>query len=400
MPDAAGAHLEHQVPGRRRRPRSTVSGTPSSLLNDPAARPSAPARASTCASRSLVLVLPDEPVTPTTVQVRAAGRRTRAGEPAERGDRTSSTTTRGHARAGAGRRGAATAPARDGAAGEVVAVDALARDARRTGRPGRPRGSRRRPAPVDDGGRRRAVGAAGRRRRPRRSRPRVSGITRRRLAAARAAAAQHRRGRRTGGPRRRPPARCSCPLPATSTTSPGPASAHGRARSPRAGRRPRRTLGAARRRHRAAPVEHGGADRGRVLGARVVVGDDDDVGAARRGLAHERPLVRVAVAAGAEHDDQPARSAQRRAARPAAALDRVGLVRVVDEREERPARRRTRSIRPGTPAQAADAGGGRRRRRRRPAASAATRAQRVGDVERTGQRHAERRPARRRARAR
>ena len=46
-------------------------------------------------------------------------------------------------------------------------------------------------------------------------------------------------------------------------------------------------------------------DRRRILGARVVGGDDRQVGVARRDLAHERPLAAIAIAAAAEHDDQP-----------------------------------------------------------------------------------------------
>ena len=49
--------------------RSTVSGRPISLLNDSAAAHGRAGRPSTWASRSLVLVLPDEPVTPTTAQL-------------------------------------------------------------------------------------------------------------------------------------------------------------------------------------------------------------------------------------------------------------------------------------------------------------------------------------------
>ena len=52
--------------------RSTVSGRPISLLSDPGARRSAPSRSSSCAMRSLVLVLPAEPVSATTVAPRRA----------------------------------------------------------------------------------------------------------------------------------------------------------------------------------------------------------------------------------------------------------------------------------------------------------------------------------------
>ena len=60
---------------------------------------------------------------------------------------------------------------------------------------------------------------------------------------------------------------------------------------------------------RSAPGEHLGPDRRRVLGARVVVGDDHQVGAARGRRAHQRPLAPVPVAAGAD----ARRSAGRRA---------------------------------------------------------------------------------------
>ena len=55
------------------------------------------------------------------------------------------------------------------------------------------------------------------------------------------------------------------------------------------------------------------ADRRRVLAPRVVVGDDDTVGARRRDLRHLRALGTVAVTAAAEHHDEL--SANRRAQR-------------------------------------------------------------------------------------
>ena len=66
----------------------------------------------------------------------------------------------------------------------------------------------------------------------------------------------------------------------------------------------------------AIPATIFGDDRLRVLGARVVGGDDRQVGELGPGPAHQRPLVAVAVAAGAEDRDQPAR---RSAAAPRAA---------------------------------------------------------------------------------
>ena len=74
-----------------------------------------------------------------------------------------------------------------------------------------------------------------------------------------------------------------------------------------------------------------GADRRRLLAARVVVGDDDDVGLLDGDAAHDRPLAPVAIAAAAEHADEaaggegPQRIERRR--------ERLGLVRVVDDGE-------------------------------------------------------------------
>ncbi len=48
--------------------RSTVHGWPSSLLNDPGGATTVPARSRTARIRSLVDVLPDDPVMPTTVR--------------------------------------------------------------------------------------------------------------------------------------------------------------------------------------------------------------------------------------------------------------------------------------------------------------------------------------------
>src|SRR5436309_1065242 len=72
--------------------RSAVSGRPSSLLNEPSAATVGPAAANTAASRSFVDVLPDDPVTPTTVQPTAA---TTAAASAPRAAWASSTTTAG-----------------------------------------------------------------------------------------------------------------------------------------------------------------------------------------------------------------------------------------------------------------------------------------------------------------
>ena len=127
----------------------------------------------------------------------------------------------------------------------------------------------------------------------------------------------------------------SWPLPATRTVSPAASAIARRSAIARGGRRPRCT--SARRVGRHAG-QHRGADRGRVLGARVVVGDHQHVGEPGGDLAHQRPLAGVAVAAGAEDDDQPARG--QRAQRVQRGRDGVGLVGVVDDRRGSPGRRR------------------------------------------------------------
>ena len=129
--------------------------------------------------------------------------------------------------------------------------------------------------------------------------------------------ARHRRTAAPSSPTIWP---CSWPLPATTSTSPGP-SAFQRRRSIAC----RAVADLVRAR---AGGEHGGADRRRVLAARIVVGDDRDVGERARDRAHQRPLAAIAVAAGAEHHVQPpvvcGRSARQQP------LQRVGRVRVVD----------------------------------------------------------------------
>ena len=74
-------------------------------------------------------------------------------------------------------------------------------------------------------------------------------------------------------------------------------------------------------------------DRLRILAARVVGRDDRAVGARRGDTAHQRALVAVPVAAGAEHDGQPARAELSRRAQHI--VERVGGVRVVDDHAER-----------------------------------------------------------------
>ena len=117
---------------------------------------------------------------------------------------------------------------------------------------------------------------------------------------------------------------CSWPLPAIRTTSPGAAAsiavAIARARS-----------GSTSSSGRAG--EHLRDDRGGILAARVVGGDDRAVGEVDREPAHLRPLAAVAVAAAAEHADHAARGELARGAEDM--LERARLVRVVDDHGER-----------------------------------------------------------------
>ena len=72
-------------------------------------------------------------------------------------------------------------------------------------------------------------------------------------------------------------------------------------------------------------------DRGGILAARVVVGDDDQVGQFRGDAAHLRALAGIAITTGAEHHGQSAVRAPQRAQH---LVQRARLVRVVDQREE------------------------------------------------------------------
>src|SRR4051812_4791618 len=74
-------------------------------------------------------------------------------------------------------------------------------------------------------------------------------------------------------------------------------------------------------------------DRLEWLGARVVGRDQGDVGDPCGDLAHQRPLAAIAVPAGAEHDDHP--SGRELARRTQHLLQRIRLVRIVDDDRER-----------------------------------------------------------------
>ncbi len=73
--------------------RQTVSGTPTSELYDPTGATVGPAVASTVPRRSLVLVLPDDPVMPTTAM--PGSRRTTSRARAAKASWVSATTTHG-----------------------------------------------------------------------------------------------------------------------------------------------------------------------------------------------------------------------------------------------------------------------------------------------------------------
>ena len=169
----------------------------------------------------------------------------------------------------------------------------------------------------------------------------------------------------------RPPSNswpCSWPLPAITTVSPGSARPSASAIAARRSTSTS-TLGAALARPAAtsATIAAGSSERGL---SEVTIGE---VGELAAGPAHHRALVAVAVAAGAEDRDQPARGQPPRGAQHV--LDRVGRVGVVDEDGERPGPRRSARSAPAPapprPARAAAASGvdpERRRRREAPRA--------------------------------
>ncbi len=143
----------------------------------------------------------------------------------------------------------------------------------------------------------------------------------------------------------------SCPLPSTAITSPGPAS---RTASSIAARRPATSMIFAAAPAPSAPartaarISAGSSVRG------IVVGDDHQVGAARSGRAHQRPL----AACPGRRRRRSRRSAGRRgrwparAARPARPRSRPACGRSRPRPRISPGAS-TRSSRPGTPAQAA-----------------------------------------------
>src|ERR1041385_499922 len=75
--------------------------------------------------------------------------------------------------------------------------------------------------------------------------------------------------------------------------------------------------------------EDGGTDGGGLLAARIVVGDDDPIGIFNGNTPHDRSFALVAVAAGAEYDNELALGIGPQSVK--RLLQRVGLVGIVDE---------------------------------------------------------------------
>ena len=139
------------------------------------------------------------------------------------------------------------------------------------------------------------------------------------------ASSSARRGdRRTGASGRANSWPVSWPLPAISTTSPGPASCSAaRIASPPVHLHDERV-------HRPNERREGlRDDRLGLLGPGVVARDDRQVRRRGRGRPHQRALAAIAVAPAAEHDDEHGRGPAR--ARPGGRPEAVGRVRVVDE---------------------------------------------------------------------
>ena len=250
---------------------------------------------------------------------------------------TSSTTSSGASSAKRARLSRATtarpAPALSAAVDEVVAVAVVAlereeRVARRQRAACRSRCRHGRPAA------RRAVCARiALRPSPRRSRARLMPTF------ARAAPRRPRRDRRTAASASPTIWPVSWPLPAISSTSPGSSSAMRGADRLARGRRSRRAPGRA--------GQDGGADRGRIFAARIVVGDDDAVGVLGRDRAHQRPLARSrSPPAPNTTTSLPLGVGPQRLER---LRQRVRLVRVVDEDRRAVARRRRARAGPWRP---------------------------------------------------
>ena len=328
--------------------RHTVSGTPTSELYEPTGATVGPATARTVPRRSFVLVLPEEPVMPTTASPGRAATTPRAssreGLLGVRDDDARDAVDRSVDEC-------RDRPALDGRRDEVVPVGVLADPGdEEPARPGLARVGDDRT--VDDHRRRVDPGrgddrAAGE---PRHLRDRQGDHAGTSRAARRIACASSARSSNgwTTPPTSWP---LSWPLPTTATVASGPC-AHTAATAARIASRRSPTTSTS----SAAPggpdrlhaLEHRRPDRRGVLGAGVVVGDDDEVGHLGRGRAHGVPLVPVAVAPGARDAHEAARGGGPQGVhrRP----DRLGGVGVVDEGPggADPVGPRDASIRPGT----------------------------------------------------
>ena len=310
--------------------RHTVSGTPTSELYEPTGATVGPATARTAPRRSFVLVLPEEPVMPTTAS--PGTRRPRPpGRASAKASWVSATTTHGTPSTGSldERR---DRPPLDRRRDEVVPVGVLADPGdEEAARPGLARVGDDRT--VDDHRRRvdpgrgddRAAGEPSHLRDGQRDHAGTSRAARRiacaqlhpvvervddapDLLAALVSLAHDRDGGvrplrphgRHGGPDRLPPVADDEHL---ERAAGGPDRLHA--------------------------LEHRRPDLRRVLGAGVVVGDDDEVGHLGRGRAHGMPLVPVPIAPGTRDAHETARGGgpQRVHRRP----DRLGGVGVVDE---------------------------------------------------------------------
>src|SRR5215208_1789615 len=296
--------------------RVRVRGRPTSLLNDAWLATTRRVVPRTAASRSLVVVLPLEPVTATTA---AADRSLTAVPRAARAASGSGTSTRGPAKTVPSWARVAAAPASAAAAANRLPSVRLPGRATNSSPAATLRESTWTPCTT-------ASGSASTSRPPVTSAIsfKVSGITRQPPATL-AAPRRRPRGRRRGpcGRRRTPgPARGPCRR----------AGRHGQG-GPDGG--PAVDLDQEPARPGAAghPLGDLGDDRLRDLGAGVVGGDHGHVGQPPGDLAHERPLGPVAVAAAAEDHDHPA--AGDRPGRPQDVVERVGSVGVVDQDGER-----------------------------------------------------------------
>ena len=277
----------------------SVRGTPSSLLNDRLLAADDPASAqSTPASRSLVDVLPADPVMPTTRSGRRRARPARRAPPAPRSCRPPRSPTPATRALRAVRY--AFAPARSAASMKSW--------------PSRAAGTGTNSSPPRD-----RRGSRWSRRRPRHrgraSVPPTTAATSRRTRLHRAGAPRaRRRGRRTEA--RAPPDH----LAGLVTLARDHHDVAGRA-SARASRMAARRSGSTRNAPRAARAgAHLGDDRVGVLVPGVVRRQHRHVGVGRGGRAHERALVAVAIAAAPEHHDHaPVRATARGGRRAAGA---------------------------------------------------------------------------------